>query len=69
MKEVYPMSRLLSFPRYLGEFCFFVLKFIDKYNTIYSINRHEEERRFTSKQYWRLETSLLILAGKQVNNR
>ena len=58
------MSRFLSFPLYQGDFCFSVLKFIDKYNTMYSINRHEEERRFTSKQYWRLETSLLISAGK-----
>ena len=64
MKEVYPMSRFLSFPFYRGDFCFVVLKFIDKYNTIYSINRHEEERRFTNKQYWRLETALLISTGK-----
>ena len=46
------------------EECFFVLKFIDKYNTIYCINRHEEERRFTNKQYWRLETALLISTRK-----
>ena len=64
MKEVYPMSRFLSFLFTEEMFVFFVLKFIDKYNTMYSINRHEEERRFTSKQYWRLETSLLISAGK-----
>ena len=67
MKEVYPMSRFLSFPLYRGDFCFFVLKFIDKYNTIYSINRHEEERRFTNKHYWRLETALLISTGKAGN--
>ena len=64
MKEVYPMSRFLSFPFYRGDFCFVVLKFIDKYNTIYSINRHEEERRSTNKHYGRLETALLISTGK-----